>query len=64
MDEGVKKAAAQITIDVSDQPGTGTLWYIGTFDRYTGTFFRMDNKTKNAIRMGMNIMMYVRSATQ
>ena len=52
VDEGLKKVVAQITFDISDQPGNGTLWSICAFDRYTGTFFRINEKTKGAIRIG------------
>lgn len=52
VDEGLKKVVAQITIDTSDEPGTGTLWNICSFDRYTGTYFRGNEKTKGAIWIG------------
>ncbi len=52
VDEGLKKVVAQITIDISDQPGTGSLWNICAFDRYTGTYFRGNEKTKGAIWIG------------
>ncbi len=52
VDEGLKKVVAEITIDLSGQPGTSSLWNIAIFDRYTGTYFRLDSKTKEAVWMG------------
>ncbi len=49
VDEGFKKVVAQFTINISDQPGNGSTWNTCAFDRYTGTYFRGNAKTKEAI---------------
>ena len=52
VDEGLKKVVAEITFDLSGHPGTGFFWCTRAFDRYTGTYFRVNEKTKEAIRIG------------
>ena len=53
-DEGFKKVTAVYTVDMSNMPEevTGCRWNTSSFDRYTGTYFRGNAKTKNAVRIG------------
>ena len=52
VDEGLKKVSVLYTIDISDSPSNGVTWQTSAFDRNTGTYFRVNNKTKEAIRIG------------
>ena len=53
-DEGLKKVTAVYTVDMSNMPEevTGCRWNTSSFDRYTGTYFRGNAKTKDAVRIG------------
>ena len=53
-DEGFKKVTAVYTVDTSNMPEevTGCRWNTSSFDRYTGTYFRGNAKTKDAVRIG------------
>lgn len=53
-DEGFKKVTAVYTVDMSNMPEevTHCMWNRCSFDRYTGTYFRGNAKTKDAVRIG------------
>ena len=53
-DEGFKKVTAVYTVDMSNMPeeATNCRWNTSSFDRYTGTYFRGNAKTKDAVRIG------------